>query len=233
MPIISQGNPKIVVGFDITGSKSDGLTVRRNRITQFSFFPSRDAEIVMGFGIAGPKDNRLAEQSDSLIPFSFIHQGDPEIAVGFRQVRPESDGPAMGVDGLIQLPLIFQDIAKIAVSACIIRFEDDGLAKRGNRLIKFPFARQQNAETVVGFSVTWPQGNRPADQIRRNVVSSRVECDQSQMVHCNRMLRLLDQHLLVKLLRFAEPPRLVVSQCLIENLLNRELGHIAGGQYPT
>ena len=39
------------------------------------------------------------------------------------------------------------------------------------------------------------------------------------------MRRLLGENLPVKLLGLAQPPRLVVLQCLIEGLLDRDLGH--------
>jgi hypothetical protein len=47
------------------------------------------------------------------------------------------------------------------------------------------------------------------------------------------MVGLLGQDLAVKRLGLLQPPGLVVLQCQINGLLDRELGHDATGQYPV
>jgi hypothetical protein len=55
----------------------------------------------------------------------------------------------------------------------------------------------------------------------------------SPKVHRIGMLRLPGQDLPVKLLGLAQPPGLVVLQCQIEGLLDRESGHAVNGHYPV
>ena len=51
--------------------------------------------------------------------------------------------------------------------------------------------------------------------------------DHREIVHRSRMIWIQVQYLPVKPLRLVQPPGLVVPHCLIEGLLNRELGHDA------
>ena len=55
----------------------------------------------------------------------------------------------------------------------------------------------------------------------------------SQIVHRTGMLRLLGQDLPIKLLGLAQSSGLVVLQCQIEGLLDRELGHDWRWHYPA
>jgi hypothetical protein len=57
--------------------------------------------------------------------------------------------------------------------------------------------------------------------------------DQSQVVHGNGMLRLAGQDLPVEPLGLLQPPGLVVLQCQIEGVLDRELSHAVNEQYPV
>jgi hypothetical protein len=53
------------------------------------------------------------------------------------------------------------------------------------------------------------------------------------MVHRNGMLRLLGEDLAVKPLGFEQLPGLVLLQCQIESVLDRELSHAVDRQYPV
>lgn len=57
--------------------------------------------------------------------------------------------------------------------------------------------------------------------------------DHSQIVQRGGLLRLLGQDLSIKLLGLLQPPGLVVLQCLIEHVLEREPGHVVNRHYPT
>jgi len=58
------------------------------------------------------------------------------------------------------------------------------------------------------------------------VIASNLMGDHSQIVQRIRLLRLPDEDLPVKPLGLLQPPGLVVPQCQIEGLLDREFGHM-------
>ncbi len=233
LSLVFQGNAKIVVRFGEVGPEGDGLAKGGDGPVELSSFCQGTAEIVVGFGKVGVKGDGLAIGGDGLIELCFILQGTAEITVGFSEVGLKGDGLPIGGDRLIELSFVFQGIAEMVVGVGEVGPEGDGPAKGGDGLIESPFIFQDTAEIAVGFGVVGVEGDGPTDQIHSNVTPSQLMGNQSQVVHRSGMLRLLGQDLPIKPLGLLQPPRLVVLQCQIEGVLDRELGHAVNGQYPT
>src|ERR1700733_13828873 len=74
-----------------------------------------------------------------------------------------------------------------------------------------------------------PEGSGLADQIHRDVVASRLQRNDAQIVQRSDMLWLLNQDLLIEVLGLWKPSGLVVLKRDSKSLINRHLRHLRPG----
>ena len=82
---------------------------------------------------------------------------------------------------------------------------------------------------VAHLRIAGSQRRCPPQQIERHFLPPQLMSEQTQIVHRINMLGLLRQNLPIELFGGVQPRGLMMLQCKIEGLLDRELGHAVNG----
>jgi len=140
------------------------------------------------------------------------------------------DDTPVGVLRVGQFLLLAQDIAKIEKGVCKLRIDSRCVAKRGFRVGETPQHGEGIAEIAVSRRAVVLHAYRFSDQVGGGLVIPPLVGEQAKIVQCIGVFRLLRQDLPITGFGLAEPPGLVQTQRLLQQLaeLRRGIGHFEG-----